>query len=66
MSREPFLDEDGWIRDVLEPDQLSGSKRRYGRRPLGRGILILLWVLRLYVVLMILLVAYQISQSLSR
>jgi hypothetical protein len=54
-----------WIHGVLEPDQLAASKRRYGRRPLRGGILLLLWILRLYVVLMILLVAYQVCKSLS-
>jgi len=46
-----------WVREVLEPDQLTASKMRYGRRKLGRGTLVLLWALRAYVVFMVLIVA---------
>jgi len=42
-----------WVHEVLEPDQLTASKMRYGRRELSRGTLVLLWALRFYVVFMI-------------
>jgi hypothetical protein len=49
-----------WVHEVLEPEQLSSGKPQYGRRQLGPTTLLLLWVLRLYVLLMILLIAYQV------
>ena len=51
-----------WVREVLEPDQLSSAKReqQVGRRQLKPGTVIILWALRLYVVLMMLIIAYQI------
>lgn len=51
-----------WIYDVLEPEQLSAMKytRRFEKRTLSRGTLVLLWALRLYVVVMFFLIAYQI------
>ena len=42
-----------WVHEVLEPEQLTASKMRYGRRKLSRGTLILLWALRVYVVFMV-------------
>ena len=45
-----------WARDILEPDQLARSKVPYGRRRLGRGTLFLLWALRIYVALMVLII----------
>jgi hypothetical protein len=53
-----------WVHDVLDPDQLSGAKRRFGRCKLGKGTLILFWGLRIYVVLMIFLVALSIWNTL--
>lgn len=51
-----------WVRDALEADQLSGAKKvqRPGRRHLSTGTLAILWGLRLYVVLMMFIIAYQI------
>jgi hypothetical protein len=49
-----------WVHDVLEPDQLSTAKPRFGRRALSRGTLVILWALRVYVILMVLLIAFQI------
>jgi hypothetical protein len=46
-----------WVNEVLEPDQLTASKMRYGRRKLSRGTLILLWTLRAYVVFMVFIVS---------
>jgi hypothetical protein len=43
--------------ELLEPEQLSGRKP-YPRRELGRGVRVLLWVLRIYVSLAVPLVIY--------
>jgi hypothetical protein len=51
-----------WVREVLEPGQLSTAKRGplAGRRQLSPGTVIILWALRLYVVVMMFIIAYQI------
>jgi hypothetical protein len=48
---------ESWVREVLEPDQLTATKMRYGRRKLSRGTLLLLWALRGYVVFMVWIIA---------
>ena len=48
-----------WVHEVLEPDQLSTAKQRFGRRTLNRRTLVLLWALRIYVLLMVFLIAFQ-------
>ena len=53
-----------WVREVLEPDQLTASKMRYGRRKLSRGTLALLWALRVYVVFMLVIVGLAIWNAL--
>ena len=53
-----------WVLRFLEPDQLSGAKMRYGQRKLSRGTVLLLWGLRLYVVLMVVIVALAIRNAL--
>lgn len=59
MHSRPRLAE-SWIHEVLEPDQLSTAKHRFGRARLTRGTVVLLWGLRIYVVLMTLLIGVQI------
>jgi hypothetical protein len=54
-----------WVHDVLEPDQLSTAQQRFGRRTLSQGTLLLLWGLRIYVVLMVLLIAFQVWNALQ-
>lgn len=51
-----------WVREVLEPEQLSRAKKvqRPGRMQLSLGTIIILWALRLYVVVMMFIIAYQI------
>lgn len=51
-----------WVREVLEPDQLATAKssQHTGRRHLGLGTIIILWALRLYVIVMMFIIAYQI------
>ena len=55
-------DVSSWVLDVLEPGQLSAEKRahRLGKRTFGTGVVALLWMLRVYVVVMLALVAGQI------
>lgn len=53
-----------WVHEVLEPDQLSTAKPRFGRRTLSRRTLIVLWALRVYVLLMLVLIAIQIWNAL--
>jgi hypothetical protein len=53
-----------WVHEILEPDQLSTAKLRFGRRGLSPGTLVILWVLRAYVVLMVLLIGVQIWNAL--
>ena len=48
-----------WVHEVLEPDQLSRAKQSFGRRALGRRTLVLFWALRIYVLLMVFLIAFQ-------
>ncbi len=49
-----------WVHEVLEPDQLSTAKMSFGRRTLSRGTLALLWGMRVYVILMVFLIAFQV------
>jgi len=53
-----------WVHEVLEPDQLSTSRKPYGRRPLGLPTLLLLWALRVYVLLMIVIVVLVVHNAL--
>ena len=53
-----------WVHEVLEPDQLSTSKQRFGRAKLTRGTVLLLWGLRIYLLLMIWLIGEQIWTAL--
>lgn len=55
---------EAWVHDVLEPDQLSTAKRSFGWRKLGPATIVLMWALRLYVILMMLLIAFQVWQTL--
>jgi len=48
-----------WVHEVLEPDQLSTAKQRFGRHTLSRRTVVLLWALRIYVLLMVFLIAFQ-------
>lgn len=51
-----------WIQSVLKPEQLSTARRakRFGRQKLKLSTLVILWILRVYVVVMLFLVIYQI------
>ncbi|KYP82043.1 hypothetical protein [Ferroacidibacillus organovorans] len=51
---------------VLEPSQLSQYRAvPYGKKKLGRGVLTLMWALRIYVFLALPLVAYVFFSSLK-
>lgn len=62
FKQPPIADNSAWVHEVLEPDQLSTAKKaqKVGRRHLSTGTVIVLWALRLYVVLMMVIIAYQI------
>ena len=62
LTTDATDDVSSWVLDVLEPGQLTAEKRahRLGKRSFGPGIVALLWMLRVYVVVMLLLVAGQI------
>lgn len=55
-----------WVQEVLEPEQLSTVKQeqRFGRRRLNGGTLLLMWAMRLYVLLMVFIIAQTIWQAL--
>ncbi len=62
-------DEQSWVIDVLESDdlKLANAKRAepYGRADLKPAVRIVLWAMRLYVLLSIILIATQIYISLK-
>lgn len=53
-----------WVHDVLQPEQLSTAKQSFGRRKLSPAMIVLMWALRIYVILMVLLIAFQVWHSL--
>ena len=55
---------DAWVLDVLEPDQLVEAKQdHYRRARLGRGTRALMWGMRGYVLVMLVVVAYQVWRT---
>jgi hypothetical protein len=63
MQTAPGLTET-WVHEVLDPDQLSTAKPRFGRCMLSRRTLIILWALRIYVIMMVLLIALRMWNAL--
>lgn len=55
---------ESWVHEVLEPDQLTASKMRYGRRELSKGTVVMLWALRFYVVLMVFIIVLEVRNAL--
>ena len=53
-----------WVHDVLEPDQISTAEPSFGRRNLNRGTVFILWALRVYVILMVVLIGIQVWNAL--
>jgi hypothetical protein len=54
------------VRSLLEEDQLVAFKQRtrFGRRKFSPGLKILLWALRMYVVVMLVIVIVQVVRTL--
>ncbi len=54
------------VRSLLEEDQLVAFKQRtrFGRRKFSPGLKVLLWALRIYVVVMLVIVIVQIVRTL--
>ena len=63
---KPDLKDPRVVLSLLETDQVVAAKRqsRFGRRPLSLGIRILLWGLRSYVVIMLVIVAIAVVRAL--
>jgi len=59
-------DSSSWAYDVLETDQLSSSKLQFKQRSMNRKLSILLWGLRLYAIVMLLLVIVQVVNSFNQ
>ena len=55
---------ENWVREVLEPDQLTTARMHFGRKKLTKGTLVLLWALRVYVVFMICIMALAVWNTL--
>ncbi len=53
-----------WVHEVLQPEQLSTAKQSFGRCKLSPATIVLMWALRVYVMLMVLLIALQVWQTL--
>ena len=53
------------LRTVLEPAQLSEAREKLPRRKLGRGTLVLLCAMRVYVVIAIPIVIYAFVRALA-
>jgi hypothetical protein len=53
-------DQDQWVQEVLEPEQLSGSKKRFPLKKLSPGMLVIFWALRVYVLVMIALICFEV------
>lgn len=65
VSRPPDQDEHV-VLAALEPDQLVAAKRqRFGRRRLGMGTRLLMWGLRGYALLMLIVVADRVAQAVN-
>jgi hypothetical protein len=61
MTRKSDTSDQSWVLSTLEPDQLVEAKKRpIPRRYLKGPQLLLLWTLRLYLLFMMTVVAYQV------
>lgn len=49
-----------WVLEALEDDQLVAAKQHFGLASIGKGTLSVLWALRLYLLVMLVLVARQV------
>ncbi len=56
----------GWVFDALEADQLVEARQvPLGRRKLSAGTVLLLWLLRAYVVFMLVVIGVQLHRALG-
>jgi hypothetical protein len=64
-SKRPNLDDPRVVLSLLEADQVVAEKRqtRFGRRNLSVGLRVLLWTLRGYVVLMLVIVIIDVLRA---
>jgi hypothetical protein len=51
---------EAWVRQVLDFDQLSTAKHKFGLLKMSGKTVVLLWALRVYVVLMVVMIGFQI------
>ena len=67
IRAQPDLKDPGVVLSLLEADQVVAAKRqsRFGPRKLSLGVRILLWGLRIYVVVMLVLVIVSIYRAVS-
>jgi len=56
---------DAWVHEVLEPEQLSSAKNRFGRAKLSGRTVVLLWGLRVYVLLMTFLIGMEVWNAIK-
>ncbi|MDR3710118.1 MAG: hypothetical protein P4L33_17630 [Capsulimonadaceae bacterium] len=54
---------EAWVREALDPDQLSKAKQHLGPLALTGVTVALLWGLRVYVVLMTLMIGLQVCNA---
>jgi hypothetical protein len=66
-AARPDLKDPRLVLSLLEADQVVAAKAqsRFGRRPFSAGISALLWGLRIYVVLMMVIVVVSVIQALQ-
>ena len=63
LARPSHLSDGKWVVDILHDEQLeladAKHTKHYGRRKFGKSTTIVLWLLRVYVVLMMLIIIIQ-------
>lgn len=63
---KPDMKDPRVVLELLEADQVVAAKQsRFGRRPLSLGISMLLWALRGYVVIMLVIVVIAVIRAMS-
>lgn len=65
-SAQPDLGNPEVVLSLLEADQVVAAKQqtRFGRRPLSLGVRLMLWGLRIYVVIMLVIVVVSVLRAL--
>lgn len=64
----PDLTDPEVVLSLLEADQVVAAKQqtRFGRRPLGLGMRVLMWGLRIYVIVMLVIVVISVMHAVHR